>query len=62
MSKYTDLVKESLTRVAELTDDYATALSQRDHELAGVLRSQIGAARAYAQGLADAQEALSNDS
>lgn len=58
MSAYTDKVKEALTRVAELTDDYASALSQRDHELAGVLRSQIGAARAYAQGLADAEEAL----
>ena len=58
MSKYTDRCKEGIQRVNELTADYQEALLAQDHGLAAVIRGQIGAARAYLQGLSDAGELL----
>lgn len=58
MSKYTDKLKEGMRRVTTLTNDYETALRVKDHGLAAIVRGQLGAARAYLQGLTDAGELL----
>ena len=58
MSAYTDKCKEAIERVALLTADYQEALLAKDHGLAAVIRGQLGAARAYLQGLSDAGELL----
>lgn len=58
MSTYTDALKEGMRRVMELTGDYEIALAQHDHGMAAIIRGQLGAARAYLQGLNDAGEML----
>ena len=58
MSAYTDKCKEGIRRVTTLTNDYETALRVKDHGLAAIIRGQLGAARAYLQGLTDAGEVL----
>ena len=58
MSAYTDKCKEGIKRVNELTVDYQAALLAQDHGMAAVIRGQIGAARAYLQGLTDAGDML----
>jgi len=58
MSAYTNRCKEGIQRVAELTADYQEALLAKDHGMAAVIRGQLGAARAYLQGLYDAGEVL----
>ena len=58
MSEYTDRCKEGIARVMELTADYEQALQVHDHGMAAIIRGQLGAARAYLQGLTDAGELL----
>ena len=58
MSAYTDACKAGIQRVTELTADYQEALLAQDHGMAAVIRGQIGAARAYLQGLSDAGDML----
>lgn len=58
MSEYTDKLKEGMRRVNDLTADYQAALLAQDHGMAAVIRGQLGAARAYLQGLTDAGEML----
>jgi len=58
MSAYTEALKEGMQRVNELTADYQEALLAQDHGLAAVIRGQIGAARAYLQGMTDAGELM----
>ena len=58
MSAYTDRCKEGIQRVTELTADYQEALLAKDHGMAAVIRGQLGAARAYLQGLTDAGDLL----
>lgn len=58
MSEYTDKCKEGIARVMELTADYEQALRVHDHGMAAIIRGQLGAARAYLQGLSDAGEIL----
>lgn len=60
MSEYTDACKEGIERVTLLTADYQEALLAKDHGLAAVIRGQLGAARAYLQGLSDAGGMLIN--
>ena len=58
MSDYTELCKEGIQRITMLTADYQEALLAKDHGLAAVIRGQLGAARAYLQGLTDAGDLL----
>ena len=58
MSEYTDKCKEGIRRITLLTAEYQEALLAKDHGLAAVIRGQLGAARAYLQGLSDAGDLL----
>lgn len=58
MSAYTEKCKEGIQRITLLTADYQEALLAKDHGLAAVIRGQLGAARAYLQGLTDAGDML----
>lgn len=58
MCEYTEKCKEGIQRITLLTADYQEALLAKDHGLAAVIRGQLGAARAYLQGLTDAGDML----
>lgn len=56
MSEFANNCRNNCIRVAQLTADYKAALEKRDHALAAIIKGELNAARAYAQGYADAYE------
>jgi hypothetical protein len=61
MSQYADILKESIERISELTDQYRRCLEAKDRGLAAVTKGELSAARAYAQGVIAAGEARRAD-
>ena len=61
MSQYTDILKDSVRRINELTDQYRRCIEVQDRGLAAITKGELSAARAYAQGVIAAGEAKRAD-